>query len=214
MSRSYLPMFVTAIVVALAAVSLLFPTAQAQDKPNLEVASTPKFRGEASLLHPKQDKSFDFVFVYHVDPESFQGTLVISPKDEQADLKGYEYSPEVGQEFLMAIYPKHFDDVGTLICAEWASGAVSQKLTVYRLSPEGRIETAFEGACRFGFQIIDVTGDGVPDICGCDGDVGPSKKKLSVYAWNGTSFQISKTIDVAVPHAYAVQSASPTERQP
>jgi hypothetical protein len=162
------------------------------------------FRGTTDLLNPATGKEIPVIYEYTQDPESFQGELTISPK-EKGQINVYDFKPEIGQQSLETIYSRPFADLGELICAYWSWGAGMDKLTVYRLSPRGQMEVVFDDVCRFGYEILDVTGDQLPEICSCDGELDSEKKKTKIYKWNGSKFALMKSMDVSVPHFYEIR---------
>jgi hypothetical protein len=169
---------------------------QAEDRGKLT------FCGKISL--DQRGKSVDARYEYRVALDSSQGTFSILPAGHEAAFHPFQFKPEIGQQFLTAVYPVYCGDLGNLICTEWGYGASSLKLTVYRLSENGRIEPVFDGTSRFGFQIINVAGDDLPEICGGYGSLnGP--KQMKVYGWDGKKFSLLKTIPVADPQAYTIR---------
>ena len=141
-------------------------------------------------------------------PQEGQGFLRIDCKSGGVAQEPFEYKTEPGQEFLVAAYPQYFGDDMTLLVTRWECGAVCQGVRVYGPVGEGRIGCLFEGASRFGFRIVRLHADGPLDIVGCEGDVGPSNKTVTVYSWDGKGFSPRETFPVQIPHLYAVKPAT------
>jgi len=176
-------------------------------KPGLE----PQTRGVCNIKISSQ-ASVPLVYEYWRNQQSGEGQLKIYPNMDGHGLEPFVCEIEPGQEFLTAAYPEHFGKDLDLFVTRWDLGAVSEGLRVYGPTGRGRIGCLFEGACRFGFIIVDVSGDGYKDIVACEGDIGPSKKTMTVYSWDGLRFTPRETFSVLVPHFYNVRSTLPDER--
>lgn len=202
-----LKQWIAALMVGLAGVSVvLSPGLRAGSKEPAHTqghASRLVFAGQALLTAPAKGRTVKARYEYLVDADSFQAHFSIAPITG-SKFQTYRYDPPVGDDLFESVYAVHFADLGNLICVQSTAGASHVRLKIYRLSESGRIEVVFDEASRFGFQIVDVTGDELPEICDCDGDIGPSKKTLQVFGWNGKAFAFIKKISVDTPHVYAI----------
>lgn len=135
-----------------------------------------------------------------------QGHLRVWAIDDDAGVAPFEYRPELGQEFLTAIYPVFAADLGYLIWTEWEWGASSQKTMVFRLSESNKFEVVFEGVCRFGHRMLNLSGSDVPDICGGYGDLF-GEKEMRVFSWHNGRFELTRSIRVPEPHRYLVTTS-------
>ena len=149
-------------------------------------------------------------YEYRVDADSFQAHFSIVPIRGKK-FRAYRYDPPIGDDLFESVYTVHFADLGDLLCVRSSAGAALERLKVYRLSDSGKIDVVFDEACRFGFHIVDVTGDERPEICACEGDIGPSKKTLQVFGWDGKAFGLIKKIPVDTPHVYAICRKAATD---
>jgi hypothetical protein len=88
----------------------------------------------------------------------------------------------------------------------WERGAGALSLTVLRLGPTNEVVVAFEENCRFGFQIMDLTGDSDPEICGVYGDLG-EMAQLRIFGWDGKQFLLQQELPVTQAHRYMVATS-------
>lgn len=117
----------------------------------------------------------------------------------------FTYSPEVGQEQVLNIFKRFLGhDLGHVVCVELTWGAGSLKLLCLALGDEGRPYVAFDDVSRFGFQVIDVTGDAAPEIVGCYGDLKAAEYTAKVFEWKKGRFALRKTLKVKEPHRYSM----------
>ncbi len=148
--------------------------------------------------------STDILYQYVETSDAPNGRLSLTCGNESSGIGRFRWRPEVGQEFVRTVYAKWFGhDVGELVCVEMGYGAGSQKLIVFGIGQDGRFQKFFERVARFGFKLVDVTDDGVDDICACDGDL-YSKKTVSVYSLTDGAFRLGEVRDVRTPHRYAI----------
>jgi hypothetical protein len=146
-------------------------------------------------------------YEYTVDLHSHRSKLSICAADAGTDVVPFDYEPEVGQQFLTAVYPRRFGTLGELLCTEWDYGASAVNLIIYHLSSNGKIEPVFNERCRFGFEVLDLSGSDVPNISGGYGDL-DGAKTMRVYGWDGKKFELRESISVAAPHSYAIVTES------
>lgn len=171
-----------------------------------ETSDTLRVLGYASMQPLGDDGNpREVAYRYWWDSDKHQGTLELETVIAADEQDVFRYTPEVGQEFITAIYPMRFGDKGEFICVETNRGAVSQGLQIYALSRDNTFARVFAEAGRFGYRIIDVTGDGVPDIVGGYGDVHGRESEMRGYTWDGEEFSLSRTIQVKTPHSYEIR---------
>lgn len=148
------------------------------------------------------------VVEYRVTKEQDTGAiaLTLSIPSAQAKPRTWRYEPEVGQEQFISICPKYVGgDLGTVLASDWTYGAGSIRMLIIRMDPQGRISRAFGGVSRFGFDLLDVTGDGCPDVVGWYGDLGPAKKTAVLYEWSDGAYEETARFSVTRLRQYNIR---------
>lgn len=91
---------------------------------------------------------------------------------------------EPGQDlFERAHVERCFDQ--ELLFTDWSWG-VAEKLVVFGIRNDGSIGALFETLARDGYDFIDVTNDGRPDIVTCTNDGGDTPREACVYSWDSS----------------------------
>lgn len=162
--------------------------------------------GVTHMIHRGSESELLVRFAGTRDKDSFQHSVKIVTLAGDAEKHTWEYSAPIGSRYLTAIYPKWFGhDIGNLLCIEWDKGAVALQLTIIALDEDGQPYKAFDDTSRFGFAILDVTGDRVPDICGSYGDLGSSAKTTKVFTWAEKRFVLRTVVNTRRAHVYDIR---------
>jgi hypothetical protein len=188
-------------------VLLLCPLGCYSERARTDDVADPLFKGQLSLTSPKTGHAVEAVYEYGVDAKSGDGEFRIYPK-HQFDFPMFTYKTEAGQQFLLNVFSRYSTQVRPLICTEWEWGASGQCFVVFRLSPANRIEPVFSGVSRFGFRLLDLTGDGMPEIVGVYGDLGTDACEARIFSWHEGRFEETATEAVAVPHRYKIDGTN------
>ena len=173
-------------------------------EPNAGPAVNIEFCGRVSFWDTVGKTTVEAVFAYSVDARTSQGELVIRPLGDSKAFPVFRLSPEIGQQLPVSFYPVSFEESGEMLVANWGWGATATKLTVFHLGADGKVEVVFDEISRFGFQILDVADEGIPNIVGCYGDPGAEKKQMKAFSWNGQRFKHTASAEVAKPHLYQI----------
>lgn len=97
------------------------------------------------------------------------------------------WSVEIGQTRPTAVYSKYLPSIGHVLVIESEEGASMLRLTLIRLFPEGGSEIIYDNHSRFGWNIVDLDGDFIPEIIQTSGDLG-GKKTILISHWDGEKF--------------------------
>lgn len=161
-----------------------------------------QFFGRVSL----SSRSIELTYEFLKNTESHQGLFRIEPVESSEEFEVFEYQPEIGQEFLSSVNVEYFGEAGNLLCTYWGWGAFSQQLIVFGLSPDDEIELLYQGICRWGFRIVDVTGDGVLDICAAHGAPRGDRWTIDVFSWTPDGFELNKSVQSKPHQIYEIRS--------
>lgn len=101
--------------------------------------------------------------------------------------KNIVWRSDIGQSKPTAVYGSYFSGIDNVLVVDADEGASSLRKIIFRINEYGAAITIFDGMSRFGFDIIDIDADLVPEIVVCDGGL-MGTKDIKIYKWNGNQF--------------------------
>ncbi len=132
-------------------------------------------------------------------------TLKVWRKDSPEN-DGFLFKSEPGDQFLETVrVNKLSPHLGDLLFVYWERGSSLVGLTIIGLKSDGSIGVIFEDACRNGYQVLDLNGDGIHEIIAVDGKNAAGKYLVRIYNQVAAAeIKLTQKMEVPQPHSYSM----------